>query len=257
MNPFVVPRKQTTIFHPSFHHHLFLRLLAIALLRLGSSQEVPAHPPIRLAADGDARDDDGPAVPNNAILAVALLLLAEDAQDVLAALGALAQGEQHELAAVVVQLAGGLLDGREARVERRERRVAERVGLLHVRRHEAVGPREVGEEGLQARERGAGQGEGLGAVGVGLEGGDGVGDEGVGGEVLRGVSQIAEERRKETKKETKKGRRTLRKAEAGASPLTCGSAAIVEEGSAWGMSSRLGMRRDGYVYSLEYNSEDR
>ena len=49
---------------------------------------------------------------------------------------------------------------------------------------------------------------------------------------------VSEEIRIERERGRNKGTRTLRKAEEGASPLTCGSAAIVEEGSAWGI--RLG-----------------
>jgi hypothetical protein len=140
--------------------------------------QVFAHPLVRIAADNQARADEGLPIAHEPVLTNLLLLDAEHGQDVLLALIALAQREEHDLPALAVPLPGGLLDGGEAGVNGREGGVAQGVGLLDVRRHELVGPGEVGQEGLQAVQRGCGQVQGLGAIGVGLEGADGVGDDG-------------------------------------------------------------------------------
>lgn len=82
-------------------------------------------------------------------------------------------------------LLGVLADDGEAGVDLGEALVAEGVGAGQVGGDVGVGCGEVGEEGLcEAGVACVGVFEGLGAVGIGFEEGDGVGDDGVGGEVL-------------------------------------------------------------------------
>lgn len=82
-------------------------------------------------------------------------------------------------------LLGIFTDDREARVDLGQTLVAQSIGAGQVGRNIAVGSGEVGQDWLGD----AGVGvvaelEGLGAVGVALEEGDGVGDDRVGGEML-------------------------------------------------------------------------
>jgi hypothetical protein len=175
--------------HPSTQpaHPLIPQLLAAHLLRLGGLGGPEArHPAVRVAADLEARTHGGLAVADQALVADLLDLAVEGGEDVVAALGALLQREEDERLPGRVELAGGLLDGGEAGVEGGERGVAEGVGALEVGGGVGEGRGEEGGEGLG--ERGGqvgGEVEGFGAVGVGLEGGDGVGDERVGEQVLR------------------------------------------------------------------------
>lgn len=92
-------------------------------------------------------------------------------EHVFLALVALGQGEEDERLAIGVELARWFLDGGELGLERRERGVADGVGLGNVRRDVLVGLGEVWEDRAgETRGEGGGDVEGFGTVGVGFEG---------------------------------------------------------------------------------------
>lgn len=172
--------------------HLFLvgavgRLLAdrgIGLL-LGRRQ-VRAHPCQRLRRHRNGSQRDGLARKQNTIAADLLALARVDVKDVVAALRGLSDRVKDKVLGLLVDLGGGLADDGEAAVERVEGAVAQRIGLLDVRRDVAVGLRQVGKNGLgEGLVGGGANGEALLAVLVVLDGGDAVGDERVLEEVLQ------------------------------------------------------------------------
>lgn len=112
-------------------------LIGIGLL-LGRRQ-VRAHPGQRLRRHRNRRQRQGLARKQNTIAADLLALARVDVKDVVAALRSLADGVEHKVLGLLVDLGGGLADDGEAAVERVEGAVAERVGLLDVGRDVAVG----------------------------------------------------------------------------------------------------------------------
>lgn len=186
------PPRQTTVEPKQLRvslPRLVVELLVAHLLRLGLLPRQEAlQPADGVATDDQARRDGRLAPRNDAVPADLLDLAAVDADDVLLSLVAHLDGEEDHLLAVLDQLARRLLDDGEAAVDGREGRVAERVRLLHVRRHVLVRLAQVGQQrvGQRVRERGR-EGDGARAVRVGFEGRDRVGDEGPGEEMLCGA----------------------------------------------------------------------
>jgi hypothetical protein len=105
---------------------------------------------------------------------------------------------------------GVFLDNGELALERAQSRVTEGVGLDEIRLDIAVGRLEDGRETwIQGRVGGrvgrAHDGDGLGAVRVGLVGCDGVGDDGVAGQVLHGLVVPGKAESKLTERKTDDG----------------------------------------------------
>lgn len=147
--------------------------------------QVLAEPGQGLVGDNEAGGDEGLGESDDALAAGVLILGIVNGEEVVAGLGALADGEEDEVLAVGPQLAGGLLQRGQPLVHLAEHLVAERVGLFHVRRHVLVRPRQVGDYGLRQRlVRRVAQLYRLLAVRVLLDGRQAVAHEGVLGDVL-------------------------------------------------------------------------
>jgi len=185
--------KQRKRKRPNYHHHkkvysppcqktkhtsdqntsnLVVHLLVhntLGLLLLGA--EEPANGLDDLGGNDERRRQQRLAVGDQVVAADLLDLAAVRLEHVVLAGQAGPIWEEDEVAGLLVDLAGGLFDYRKARVDGRERLVAQVVGLLDVGGDVLVRLGEVGDyglgEGLVGR---VAELEGLLAVGVGLEG---------------------------------------------------------------------------------------
>lgn len=140
----------------------------------------------RLSRQHQARRDQSLAGSHDAIPATLLVFGAVDLEQMLLDIA----GDTDRVPGGVVDGAADLLgvftDDGEARVNLGQTLVAQSVGAGHVGRDITVRSREVGEDWLGEAVVGlVAVLDGLGAVGVALEEGDGVGDDGVRGEMLR------------------------------------------------------------------------
>lgn len=113
------------------------RLLVDLLLDLLGSvgllgRDVAADVDEGLVANLENGGDGRLALANVALLGVLLGLGVVDAEDVVAALAALLQGQHDQVLGLIVDLGGGLLDQGNVLVDAVEGLVAQRVGTLHV-----------------------------------------------------------------------------------------------------------------------------
>lgn len=167
--------------------HYFLGLL-LGLLEPGS--EISQ----RLSRQHQTRRDDSLAGSDDAITTALLVLRAVDLEEILLDVASYTDREPSGVVDGAADLLSIFTDDGEARVDLAQALVAQSIGAGQVRCDIAVGSGEVGQDWLG--EAGVGvvaELDGLGAVGVALEEGDGVGDDGVGGEMLeRGDERMLE-----------------------------------------------------------------
>jgi hypothetical protein len=170
----------STIFLPSCRNSrpgkkersLVIQLLIRDLLRLLLlPAQKRAQPAQRIRRNHQPRRNHRLSIRDNALTTNLLLLRAKDAEYVFLAVVPDLQRVEDDGFSFVEDLTGGLLDVGELGVEGRERAVAEGVGFLDVGGDVFVWFGEVGEEGLaEALVACVCDFEGLGAVGVRLEG---------------------------------------------------------------------------------------
>lgn len=160
---------------------LIHNLLSLLLSLLEPSRKISQ----RLGRQHQARRDNSLAGSNDTIATALLVFGAIDLEEVLLDVASHADRESGSVVDGATDLLGVFTDDGEARVDLGQTLVTQSIGAGQVRCDIAVRSGEVGQNGLGD----AGVGvvaelEGLGAVGVALEEGDGVGDDGVGGEML-------------------------------------------------------------------------
>lgn len=157
--------------------------MLLGLLLAGADQA--ARPVKRLTRHNQSRRQQSLAGGNDAIAAGLLTLAGEDRYHMVLLLHAEAIREEHQALGVLVQLAGGLLDHREALVDLRQSLVAQVVGLADVGRDVLIGLFEVVKDGLGEDLVGrVAKGNAALADLVLLDGADAVSDNGVVQEVL-------------------------------------------------------------------------
>jgi hypothetical protein len=159
-------------------HHLLSLLLGL----LEPSRQISQ----RLGREHQARRDDSLAGSDDAITTALLVFRAIDIEEVLLDVAGHTDGKSGGVVDSAADLLGIFADDGEARVDLGQTLVTQSIGAGQVRCDIAVRGGEVRQDGLGD----AGVGvvaelEGLGAVGIALEEGDGVGDDGVGGEMLK------------------------------------------------------------------------
>ena len=146
---------------------LLSNLLHLRLLRAQETENVI----VRITPHNKTRRNSRLAICDDALTTHFLHLSFVGSKDIILRLGALRQWEEDDALSIRVELASWLLDVGELGVQGRERGVTERIGFLDVGRNIFVGlgkvRRELRGEGIVG---GAGEVEGFGAVWVGFEG---------------------------------------------------------------------------------------